>query len=153
MAVLRPRTRVVFFRVSQDEFQQFMQACESSGARSASDFARMAVQRMIAAHDPPEPLSRPALEPDNVDAALKHLAARLDQLSELIRERIGKPENPRKPEAGRRVYAITGNGEQNPHPAPSLFSSGSPRAASTDAASSAGDGNVVAPRLALGIGS
>lgn len=148
MAVLRPRTRVVFFRVSQDEFQQFMHACESSGARSASDFARMAVQRMIAAHDPPE--SRPAREPDNVDAALKHLAARLDQLSELIRERIGKQEDPRNPEVSRRVYAITGNGEQNPHPAPNLFSAGSLRAASTDAVSSAGDGNGVAPRLATG---
>lgn len=95
MAVLRPRTRVVFFRVSQEEFQQFMDACESSGARSASDFARMAVQRMIAAHNAPGPPPQPASELNNVDAALSHLAVRLDQLSELIRERIGKQKDSR----------------------------------------------------------
>ncbi|HXU19550.1 MAG TPA: hypothetical protein VN788_03090 [Verrucomicrobiae bacterium] len=99
MAVLRPRTRVVFFRVSQEEFQQFMHACESSGARSASDFARMAVQRMIAAHGAPEPSTQSAREPNNVDATLKHLATRLDQLSELIRERISKQGDSRDPEA------------------------------------------------------
>ena len=95
MGVLRPRTRVVFFRVSQDEFQQFMDACESSGARSASDFARMAVQRMIDTRDTPGLSERPPWEPDSVGATLRHLATRLDQLSELIRERI-KPEDPRE---------------------------------------------------------
>jgi uncharacterized protein (DUF1778 family) len=43
MAVTKPRNRLVNFRVSEDEFQVLREACESGGARSLSDFARVAV--------------------------------------------------------------------------------------------------------------
>ena len=43
MAVTKPRTRLVNFRVSEDEFQSLREACETGGARSISDFARCAV--------------------------------------------------------------------------------------------------------------
>ncbi len=48
MAVLRPRERLVYFRISEDEFRQFVSVCEQAGARSVSDLARNAVQRLIA---------------------------------------------------------------------------------------------------------
>ncbi len=48
MAVLKPRERLVYFRVSEDEFSQFVSVCERAGARSISDLARSAVQRLIA---------------------------------------------------------------------------------------------------------
>ena len=48
MAVLKPRERLVYFRVSEDEFHQFLGVCEQEGARSVSDLARSAVQRLIA---------------------------------------------------------------------------------------------------------
>lgn len=48
MAVLKPRERLVYFRVSEDEFRQFISVCEQEGARSVSDLARSAVQRLIA---------------------------------------------------------------------------------------------------------
>ena len=48
MAVLKPRERLVYFRVSEDEFRQFVSVCEQGGARSVSDLARSAVQRLIA---------------------------------------------------------------------------------------------------------
>lgn len=48
MAVLKPRERLVYFRVSEDEFRQFVSVCEQAGARSVSDLARNAVQRLIA---------------------------------------------------------------------------------------------------------
>lgn len=48
MAVLKPRERLVYFRVSEDEFRQFVGVCEQAGARSVSDLARNAVQRLIA---------------------------------------------------------------------------------------------------------
>ncbi len=51
MAVLRPRERLVYFRISEDEFSQFINACEQGGARSVSDLARCAVQRLIADRD------------------------------------------------------------------------------------------------------
>jgi hypothetical protein len=48
VAVLKPRERLVYFRVSEDEFRQFVSVCEQAGARSVSDLARSAVQRLIA---------------------------------------------------------------------------------------------------------
>lgn len=43
MSVLKPRNRLVNFRLSEEEFQAMHAACEKSGARSLSDFARGAV--------------------------------------------------------------------------------------------------------------
>jgi hypothetical protein len=37
----------VYFRISEDEFRQFVSVCEQEGARSVSDLARSAVQRLI----------------------------------------------------------------------------------------------------------
>jgi hypothetical protein len=48
VAVLKPRERLVYFRISEDEFRQFASVCEQAGARSVSDLARNAVQRLIA---------------------------------------------------------------------------------------------------------
>lgn len=48
MSVLKPRERSVYFRISEDEFHQFVSVCEQQGARSVSDLARNAVQRLIA---------------------------------------------------------------------------------------------------------
>lgn len=48
MAVLKPRERLVYFRISEDEFRQFVTVCEQVGARSMSDLARNAVQGLIA---------------------------------------------------------------------------------------------------------
>ena len=45
---MKPRERLVYFRVSEDEFRQFVSVCEQAGARSVSDLARNAVQRLIA---------------------------------------------------------------------------------------------------------
>ncbi len=48
MAVLKPRERLVYFRITEDEFNQFASVCQQEGARSISDLARSAVQRLIA---------------------------------------------------------------------------------------------------------
>jgi hypothetical protein len=48
VAVLKPRERLVYFRISEDEFRQFVSVCEQEGARSVSELARSAVQRLIA---------------------------------------------------------------------------------------------------------
>lgn len=47
MSVLKPRTRVVYFRVSEDEFRQLHALCELRGERSLSDLARSAMQQML----------------------------------------------------------------------------------------------------------
>jgi hypothetical protein len=43
LPVLNPRTRLVNFRVSEDEFLYLKESCARSGARSISDYARSAV--------------------------------------------------------------------------------------------------------------
>ena len=47
MSVLRPRNRLVYFRVSEDEYERFNHVCESTGSRSISDLARFAMRSMI----------------------------------------------------------------------------------------------------------
>jgi len=51
VAVFKPRERLVYFRISEDEFRQFSSVCEQGGARSVSDLARNAVQRLLAEGD------------------------------------------------------------------------------------------------------
>ena len=43
MPVYRPRTRLVNFRVNEEEYAAVLAACSQNGARSVSDFARLAV--------------------------------------------------------------------------------------------------------------
>ena len=43
MPVPRPRTRLVNFRISEEEYETLRAACTRHGARSISDFARLAV--------------------------------------------------------------------------------------------------------------
>lgn len=47
MSVLKARSRVVYFRVSEDEFNDFLKMCHAAKARSPSDLARSALQRML----------------------------------------------------------------------------------------------------------
>jgi len=70
MAVTKPRTRLVNFRVSEDEFQSLREACETGGARSISDFARCAV------------LTTPGAKPENDEVLRLRLA--------LIEEKMGE---------------------------------------------------------------
>jgi hypothetical protein len=47
MSVIRPRNRLVYFRVSEDEFKQFTQLCKAAGARSISDLVRLGLDRIV----------------------------------------------------------------------------------------------------------
>jgi len=49
MAVLKRRTRMVNFRLSEEEYEYLKKVCLTEGARSISDFARAAVCRSMAA--------------------------------------------------------------------------------------------------------
>ena len=57
MPVLKPRNRLVYFRVSEDEFLQFSAMCRAAGARSLSALARTAMHRMLAAPNDEGPLA------------------------------------------------------------------------------------------------
>jgi hypothetical protein len=48
MAVIRSRTKVVYFRVSEAEFEKYMAFCRSQGVRSISDLARAGLEILVA---------------------------------------------------------------------------------------------------------
>jgi uncharacterized protein (DUF1778 family) len=45
MPVIKPRTRPVNFRLTEEEYRHLIAACSIKGSRSISDFARSAVLR------------------------------------------------------------------------------------------------------------
>lgn len=73
MTVLRPRTRLVYFRVSEDEYQRLHSLCHQVGARSLSDLVR-----------------RSLLEESGGDGEdgqrMEILAERIERLTRLIEE-------------------------------------------------------------------
>ena len=48
IAVRKARQRVIYFRITEDEFADFSNLCEQQGARSVSDLARKAIGRLLA---------------------------------------------------------------------------------------------------------
>lgn len=73
MTVLRPRTRLVYFRVSEDEYERLNALCHQAGARSLSDLVRRSL------------LERSG--PDGAGGeAVEALAERIDRLARLIEE-------------------------------------------------------------------
>lgn len=84
MAVLKPRTRLVYFRVSEEEFQQFNRICESEGVRCLSDLIRSAMERVVSGPSATGNESV-ALHLRSVDDRIGQLAAELRRLSDLIR--------------------------------------------------------------------
>lgn len=77
MAILQPRMRVVMFRLSDSEYELIRSACETSGARSFSDFARSAVLSQ-ATGSRPQPKRAPRVQTDPV-AELQHRVRDLEQ--------------------------------------------------------------------------
>lgn len=79
MAILKPRTKLIYFRISQSEYEQIVGLCERTGARSISDFARSAIRRLIVA----EPQSDEQLV--RTKGALEEL---LDELKASVRQLV-----------------------------------------------------------------
>lgn len=73
MAVLRPRTRLVYFRVSEDEYEKLHALCHQVGARSLSDLVRKSLLEDTDSH---------GCRQDDVVA----LVERIDRLLRVIEE-------------------------------------------------------------------
>lgn len=86
MSVLKPRNRLVNFRLTEEEFEQLRQACGDQGARSLSDFARSAVMRQV---DLPGHGGSAAL--GNLGQVVDQLENRLQQMVNLLHGVGAKP--------------------------------------------------------------
>jgi hypothetical protein len=88
MPVLRPRNRLVIFRLSEDEYEDLKIAYVSRGARSLSDFARSAVLRSAG-------IDRPADEPlqtrlSSLGRKVTQIESRVERLLKLLEDQNGR---------------------------------------------------------------
>ena len=102
MAVLKPRNRLVYFRVSEDEFQQFTTLCQNGGARSISDLARDAMSRLLAEADVGKNGDSTSPQVTMLDRLIAEVSEQLRQLTSL-QERAAainsRPADPARVEA------------------------------------------------------
>jgi DNA-binding transcriptional regulator GbsR (MarR family) len=89
VAVLKPRERLVYFRVSEDEFHQFVSVCEREGARSVSDLARNAVQRLIAECQKNREDRELTPKVEQLEKLVAELTGQVQTLAELLRGKDG----------------------------------------------------------------
>jgi hypothetical protein len=82
MAVTKPRTRLVNFRLSEEEFNGLQAACLERGARSLSDFTRSAVLKEF---HPASPV--PAQFQGNLDELGQKVGA-IEERMRLLIERL-----------------------------------------------------------------
>ena len=96
MSVIRPRTRLVYCRVSEDEFARVSNLCETAGARSVSDVFRSALTRLLEDGDAgPEKLVLQRLE--GIDKMVKELNTKLVELTDRLDGVPDRPDHGVKP--------------------------------------------------------
>jgi hypothetical protein len=83
------KSKMISFRLSQEEYQTLKDTCELQGVRSISDLARTAMQKLIASGWQPVPLSDEVRELRN---RVRMLSLQLDQLSTVIHGSRGNGE-------------------------------------------------------------
>lgn len=82
MSVIRPRNRLVNFRLSEDEFEKLRDSCALFGARSISDFARSSVLSRLELD--PRQEAAPSRQIQSLDTKVNELEARVGQLLHLL---------------------------------------------------------------------
>jgi hypothetical protein len=84
------RNRMISFRLSPEEYEKFRELCFSSGIRSLSEMARVAINNFLT-HQTPKSATQ-----NSLDARISDLENRLQILSnELKRQRGSINNNPR----------------------------------------------------------
>ena len=77
MAVLKRRTRMVNFRLSEEEYEYLKRMCLSEGARSISDLARAILCRNVSAQG--------ALVHEPLNARVHELGGKVEELDRVVR--------------------------------------------------------------------
>ena len=93
MAILKRRSRMITFRLSEDEYTSLRSLCENEGARSISDLARDAVHRLLGNSSKAElETALRVLEArvDTLDVEVQRLTRSVDQAPQAMRQANGK---------------------------------------------------------------
>lgn len=85
MTVLKRRSRMVSFRLSEEEYEGLKRICVTVGARSLSDVARDAVHRLLGTN------VGPGLDWESQLAALRGRVETLDHELKRLSSLIGQP--------------------------------------------------------------
>lgn len=78
MRVLKPRSRIISIRISEEEFSDLRRICAATGARSLSDLARAAMHGLLERSG--REIGRDAAR-DEVYAQMKDLEQKVERLS------------------------------------------------------------------------
>ncbi len=81
MTVLKPRSRMISVRLSEDEYAALRRLCSLSGARSLSDLTRDAVQTVLRGGDREDPVG---MKIEEFRAGMKNLERKVEQLEAKI---------------------------------------------------------------------
>jgi hypothetical protein len=85
VAILRPRYRVINFRLSSEEYESIYVACLSEGYRTMSEFARSAVLDRVQMRQTGE--SRPGGSPSQICAKLDAVLREVQELKQEAQRR------------------------------------------------------------------
>lgn len=89
MAIARKRTRLVSFRVDDEEYERLLTTCRDQGARSLSDLARLAIFRLS---EDGAAAARSPMPHEDLSTAILMLHERVreleDQVGRLAREGV-----------------------------------------------------------------
>jgi len=78
MTVLKPRSRSISIRLSEEEFLTLKQLCSVTGARSVSDLTRDAMRMVLNGATRDDVIT---LRLDELRTQLKHLDRKIDELA------------------------------------------------------------------------
>ena len=90
MAVLRPKRRLIYFRVTEAEFQRVNELCRAEGARSMSDLVRDALDSLCDGRRPDQEGVEMRLR--NVETMMQQISSDIRQLSTLLQRQSGNEE-------------------------------------------------------------
>lgn len=82
MAIVKPRTRMISVRLSEEEYAALTHFCLLTGARSVSGLTRDAMRAVLRKVSNPEEVTGGSLE--EFRAGIKRLSEKLEQLEAMI---------------------------------------------------------------------
>jgi hypothetical protein len=85
MNVLKRRSRMVSFRLSEEEYESLRDICMTAGARSLSDIARDAVHQLIGSGGDPK-------KDKDIETQVRLLNERMDAIDQEVRRLAAKLE-------------------------------------------------------------
>jgi len=82
--VLKPKNRLIVFRVCEDEYEALSSACALTEARSVADYARSTLLRTVSMHEGTEELLQRQIL--NLGRKVSELDSRIQNMLRLLEE-------------------------------------------------------------------